>query len=580
MTVIEFLASPAIRPPAVASEINSGGFLERRFRMIVSDNPIPRTPRWLVAGVLLAALTVLPLGVTYAQDHTTGIEDHFSRLGIDEGTIDRVRHHLAENGFTDRQIEQALGGMLRVVHELRAEGDDFELNPRLRVYFENDVGLTDDQIERVVGLSRRIAASAAPRNESDADKVRPRVAMALFEAGIEREKIRDIMGAMERIAAELKNEGEAFELDPRVHAYLEEQGLTDEQIELVVGLSRRIAALPPADEESEADKVRRHVAMALFEAGIEREKIRGIMGAMERIAAELNSEGEAFELNPRVQAYLEEQGLTDEQIELVVGLSRRIAAIPVDRDASDLIWRRVAGALSEAGVPRDQIRNVLAAMGRIVIEVKSEGEAFELDPGIREYLVSLLLTEEQIDLVVGLSQRVAASPALRDEARADVIWRRVAGALGEAGVPREQIRNVLGAVRRIVVGVQSKGDAFELDPRMQAHLEELGLTAEQIELVVGLSQRIAPLVDDDDRGRGDDDIRERIIRALMENGIARENVEGVMGTLRPIIGEIQREGDAFELDPEVREQLEGMDLTGEQIDFVVGLAQRLASRRD
>ena len=51
-----------------------------------------------------------------------------------------------------------------------------------------------------------------------------------------------------------------------------------------------------------------------------------------------------------------------------------------------------------------------------------------------------------------------------------------------------------------------------------------------------------------------------------------------MGTLRPIIGEIQSEGDAFELDPRVREQLEGMGLTGEQIDFVVMLAQRLASR--
>ncbi len=70
----------------------------------------------------------------------------------------------------------------------------------------------------------------------------------------------------------------------------------------------------------------------------------------------------------------------------------------------------------------------------------------------------------------------------------------------------------------------------------------------------------------------------RIIRVLMENGIARENVEGVLGVLRYIAGEIGREGDAFELDPEVRAQLEDMGLTDEQIDFVVGLAHRLASR--
>ncbi len=63
MTVVEFLASPVIRPPAIASEFNSGGFLERRFRMIVSDDPTPKTPRWLRTCILLVALTLLPLGV-------------------------------------------------------------------------------------------------------------------------------------------------------------------------------------------------------------------------------------------------------------------------------------------------------------------------------------------------------------------------------------------------------------------------------------------------------------------------------------------------------------------------------------
>ena len=31
LSAVEFLARPALRPPAMASEINSGGFLERRF---------------------------------------------------------------------------------------------------------------------------------------------------------------------------------------------------------------------------------------------------------------------------------------------------------------------------------------------------------------------------------------------------------------------------------------------------------------------------------------------------------------------------------------------------------------------
>ena len=57
-----------------------------------------------------------------------------------------------------------------------------------------------------------------------------------------------------------------------------------------------------------------------------------------------------------------------------------------------------------------------------------------------------------------------------------------------------------------------------------------------------------------------------------------EYVRGVLGELRLIVGEMRGKGDAFELDPGVLERLAGMGLTDEQIDFVVRLAQRLASR--
>ena len=67
LTVVQFLASPAIRPPTLASGINSGGFLERRFKMIVSEKPIEATPAWMRLAILLCALAVLPLGVAYAQ---------------------------------------------------------------------------------------------------------------------------------------------------------------------------------------------------------------------------------------------------------------------------------------------------------------------------------------------------------------------------------------------------------------------------------------------------------------------------------------------------------------------------------
>ena len=47
----------------MASEINSAGHLERRFKTIVSETPNRPNSRWMQACVVLCALVVLPLGV-------------------------------------------------------------------------------------------------------------------------------------------------------------------------------------------------------------------------------------------------------------------------------------------------------------------------------------------------------------------------------------------------------------------------------------------------------------------------------------------------------------------------------------
>ena len=75
-------------------------------------------------------------------------------------------------------------------------------------------------------------------------------------------------------------------------------------------------------------------------------------------------------------------------------------------------------------------------------------------------------------------------------------------------------------------------------------------------------------------------MKRRIAGALSEAGIERDKIRDVMGTMRRIMDELRAEGDAFELDPAVSDDLTGMGLTAEQIAFVVGLAQGLASRPD
>ncbi len=69
LKAVESLACPVLRPPAMASEINSGGFLERRFKMIVKGSQKPVKHRAVQVTVLLLAFLLLPMGFGYGQDH-------------------------------------------------------------------------------------------------------------------------------------------------------------------------------------------------------------------------------------------------------------------------------------------------------------------------------------------------------------------------------------------------------------------------------------------------------------------------------------------------------------------------------
>jgi len=70
LNVVEFLARPKHRPPALASAMNSGGAFEQRLQMILNHNP-SRASRWLRAFSILAAAAVLPVGFAAAQHGDT-----------------------------------------------------------------------------------------------------------------------------------------------------------------------------------------------------------------------------------------------------------------------------------------------------------------------------------------------------------------------------------------------------------------------------------------------------------------------------------------------------------------------------
>ena len=67
LNVAELLTTAAIRPPAVASAIHSGGSLEKRLTMIIAEKTCV-APSWLRVTITLLALGIFPIGLVYAQD--------------------------------------------------------------------------------------------------------------------------------------------------------------------------------------------------------------------------------------------------------------------------------------------------------------------------------------------------------------------------------------------------------------------------------------------------------------------------------------------------------------------------------
>ena len=89
------------------------------------------------------------------REQNTELAGHFKKLGISD--LNRIKNGLLDNGITDSQLDAVLGGMVRLIHGSKADGKDFEMNPRLQVYFQDRIGLNQEQVLYVMDVSVRIA---------------------------------------------------------------------------------------------------------------------------------------------------------------------------------------------------------------------------------------------------------------------------------------------------------------------------------------------------------------------------------------------------------------------------------------
>ena len=89
------------------------------------------------------------------SEQNTELAAHFKKLGISD--LNRIKFGLLDNGITDSQLDAVLGGMVRLIHGSKADGKDFEMNTELQVYFQDTIGLNQEQVLYVMDVSVRIA---------------------------------------------------------------------------------------------------------------------------------------------------------------------------------------------------------------------------------------------------------------------------------------------------------------------------------------------------------------------------------------------------------------------------------------
>ena len=83
------------------------------------------------------------------------LEEHYHELGVKN--LKRVKQGLLNKEILESQIDPVLRGMIRLIRIVKNEGYDFEMDPRMKIYFQKRVGLNQAQLEYVRSMSIRIS---------------------------------------------------------------------------------------------------------------------------------------------------------------------------------------------------------------------------------------------------------------------------------------------------------------------------------------------------------------------------------------------------------------------------------------
>ncbi len=190
LNMAEVLVSPAVRPPVVASAINSGGNLEKRLKMIIADNS-NRIPNALRIMVIAAAACLFPLGFVYAQDFKAVERRLGGAVEAGEISLDQARVMMdALRGSKARGAEDPRGMEMEMEKKRRYERIAVEIEEAVKA----GIISKQDAKKKLVALEKEMFRERRARNENV--KVRAQTEMEAKE--------RQLVAVMREIEAAVK----------------------------------------------------------------------------------------------------------------------------------------------------------------------------------------------------------------------------------------------------------------------------------------------------------------------------------------------------------------------------------------
>jgi len=451
LTAVESLACPTLRPPAVASEINSGGFLERRFKMIVSSNPNRSRSRWLQVCVLLCAIVVLPLGIASARRGGSAASDRDIEAQI-AAVEARIKAAIEAGDMTEEEGKArliAFGESL--ARKMEAEENRrtviAAIAAKIRAAVEAGEITEEEGRAKLTGLRQRMAPRTRGEGERD-----PRAEYAAAE-----ERIR---GAIE--AGKISEEdGRARLAGLRQRLAQRDRGERDPRAELAAAGERIRAAVAAGEITAEEGRIRLNgLKERLSQRGSDdrgRDLRAEYAGAARRIEAAV----EAGRMTPEVAAaWLEgyKRGL---------GMRDR----GDDRPDWEGIKRRIEAAVESGQMTREEadakykeIRLRMAGQADRSAKTISREDYAAAAEKIRKAIAEGKITEEQgrerlaaMRKMIGENTERPTRKRTRDgDTRKDVDWasikKRFEGAVASGRMTREEADAQYKAIRERMAG--------------------------------------------------------------------------------------------------------------------------------